>query len=83
VSPNFVLFVLHPFHLIGVACMVWCLKHNRRDYYSVANFIILTLFLFSTEVIPQQFDKAVILITLSLLIRSGMYIYFSIIKKIK
>lgn len=83
VSPNFLIFIFHPFHLIGVAYMIWCVKTNHKDFYSVANFVILTLFLWSTEAMPQQFNQAVIPLALCLLVRSGIYILFTILKKNK
>lgn len=83
VSPNYLLFVLHPFHILGVISMIWCIKKQKKDYYSAANCIVLVLFLFTMESLPQQFNQAVILIALSLLLRSSMYVYFTIIKKIK
>jgi len=63
--------------------MIWCIKKQKKDYYSAANGIVLVLFLFTMESLPQQFNQAVILIALSLLLRSSMYVYFTIIKKIK
>ena len=71
VSPNYLLFVFHPFHLL---CLPFFLPRVRRGLtsrYMIANFVVLTFFIVSIAVIPQRFDLAVLPLALSLLVRSG------------
>lgn len=71
VSPNYLLFVLHPFHLL---CLPWALykvRKRMRSRYMLANFVVLTLFIGLWGIIPQEIPPAVLPLALCLLIRSA------------
>ena len=71
VSPNYVLFVFHPLHLI---CLPWMLRKVRKkkiSRYMQANFAVLTLFILLLAVIPQKINPAVLPLALCLLVRSA------------
>ena len=71
VSPNYLLFVFHPFHLFCLPCMLIKVRKMKRSRYVLANFIVLTLFILLWPVIPQRFPLAVLPLALCLLIRSA------------
>ena len=71
VSPNYLLFVFHPFHLFCLPCMLNKVRKRKRSRYMLANFIVLTLFILLWFVIPQRFPLAVLPLALCLLIRSA------------
>ncbi|WP_018668821.1 DUF4105 domain-containing protein [Bacteroides gallinarum] len=71
VSPNYLLFVFHPFHLFCLPCMLNKVRKRKRSRYMLANFIVLTLFILLWLVIPQRFPLAVLPLALCLLIRSA------------
>lgn len=69
-NPNFVLFTLHPLHLIfAVVCLIPALK-RYSDYYHMANTAILAVFLVMVQFLPQTFNLAFILLTFALFFRS-------------
>ncbi len=70
VSPNYLLFLFHPFHLL---CLPWILhrvKNGKQSRYLLANAVVLTLFILLWAVIPQRFPIAVLPLTICLLLRS-------------
>lgn len=71
VSPNYLLFVFHPFHLFCLPWMLNRVRKRRKSRYMQANFIVLTLFILSWPVIPQQIPLSVLPLALCLLIRSA------------
>ncbi|MEL5893210.1 DUF4105 domain-containing protein [Bacteroides sp. GD17] len=71
VSPNYLLFVFHPFHLLCLPCMLNRVRKRKRSRYMMANFAVLTLFIVLWAVIPQRIDLAVLPLALCLLIRSA------------
>ena len=71
VSPNYLLFVFHPLHLLCLPVMLPWVRKKRTSLYMVANFIVLTFFITLWPVIPQRFDLAILPLALSLLVRSG------------
>ncbi|WP_297328967.1 DUF4105 domain-containing protein [uncultured Bacteroides sp.] len=70
VSPNYLLFVFHPFHLICLPCMINRVRKNKLSRYMLANFAVLILFICLWGVIPQKINLAVLPLALCLLIRS-------------
>jgi hypothetical protein len=69
-SPNFVLFTLHPLHLIfAVVCLIPALK-RYSDYYHLANTAILAVFLVLVQFLPQTFNLAFLFLTFALFFRS-------------
>lgn len=77
VSPNYLLLVFHPLHLL---CLPWMLRRVsqcRRSRYMAANFTVLTLFILLWAVIPQRFDLAVLPLACCLLVRSGSNLVLS------
>lgn len=70
VSPNYLLFVFHPLHLL---CLPWILKKVKklqRSRYMVLNAVILTLFIIFWVLIPQIFPIEVLPLASVLLVRS-------------
>ncbi|MDP4269404.1 MAG: DUF4105 domain-containing protein [Bacteroidota bacterium] len=69
-NPNFVLFTLHPLHLIfAVACLIPALKRHL-GYYHIANAAILAVFLLLVQFLPQTFSLAFLFMTFALFFRS-------------
>ena len=81
VSPNYLLFVFHPFHLFCLPCMLNKVRKRKRSRYMLANFIVLTLFILLWLVIPQRFPLAVLPLALCLLIRSASNLILTYNKK--
>lgn len=81
VSPNYLLFVFHPFHLFCLPCMLNKVRKRKRSRYMLANFIVLTLFILLWLVIPQRFPLAVLPLALCLLIRSANNLILTYNKK--
>jgi len=71
VSPNYLLFVFHPFHLLCLPFILKTVKMKYKSWYHLLNLVVLTLFILLWAVIPQRFDLAVLPLALSLLVRSG------------
>lgn len=81
VSPNYLLFLFHPLHLL---CLPWMIKRVRKKEKSIymwANIIVLTFFILLWEIIPQEFNLAVLPLALSLWIRSASNLYLTYIRK--
>lgn len=71
VSPNYLLFVFHPFHLLCLPCMLRRVRKGLLSRYMLANAIVLTLFTISLPLIPQKIGVAAELLALCLLLRSA------------
>lgn len=71
VSPNYLLFIFHPFHLLCLPCMLNRVRKRKMSRYMLANFIVLALFITLWALIPQRIDLAVLPLALCLLIRSA------------
>lgn len=71
VSPNYLLFVFHPFHLFCLPWMINKVRKGRKSRYMALNCIVLTLFILLWAIIPQRFDFAVLPLALCLLVRSA------------
>ena len=71
VSPNYLLFVFHPLHLLCLPIMLPWVRKKRVSLYMAVNFAVLTFFIALWPVIPQRFDLAVLPLALCLLARSG------------
>jgi hypothetical protein len=70
VSPNYLLFVFHPLHLLFLPAMIHSEIKHRMSRYHIFNIVVLTLFIVLYPVIPQRFDLAVVPLALCLWIRS-------------
>lgn len=81
VSPNYMLFVFHPFHLLCLPCMLNRVRKRKISRYMLANFVILTLFIILWALIPQRIDLAVLPLALCLLIRSASNLILTYKKK--
>ena len=81
VSPNYLLFVFHPLHLLCLPCMLNRVRKRRRSRYMLANSLILTLFILLWLIIPQRFPSAVLPLALCLLIRSASNLILTYDKK--
>lgn len=73
-SPNYLLFVFHPLHLLGLAEVAYKVRRGRISLYLVANLIVLTLFMMFWAAFPQEFPSTVVPLALCLLIRSTAHI---------
>lgn len=71
VSPNYLLFIFHPFHILCLPFILQMVKMKYKSWYHLLNLIVLTLFITLWMVIPQRFDLAVLPLALSLLVRSA------------
>lgn len=81
VSPNYLLFLFHPLHLL---CLPWMIKRVRKKEKSIymwANITVLTFFIPLWGIIPQEFNLAVLPLALSLWIRSASNLYLTYIRK--
>ncbi len=81
VSPNYLLFVFHPLHLLCLPCMLNKVRKKKLSQYMLGNFIVLTLFIGLWAIIPQEFDLAVLPLALCLLIRSASNLILSYKRK--
>ncbi len=70
VSPNYLLFVFHPLHLLCLPCMLNRVRKRRLSRYMMANLVVLTFFIVLWAIIPQRFDFTVLPLALCLLVRS-------------
>ena len=73
-SPNYLLFVFHPLHLLGLAEVIYKVRRGRISLYLVANLIVLTLFMMFWAAFPQEFPSTVVPLALCLWIRSAAHI---------
>lgn len=71
VSPNYLLFVFHPFHLLCLPCMLRRIRKRKLSRYMMGNLIVLTLFITLWAIIPQRIPPTVLPLALCLLIRSA------------
>lgn len=69
-SPNYLLFVFHPFHLLTLPWVMQNARRHQISWYLLANGTVLTLFIVLWNVIPQNFPPTVLPLALCLLIRS-------------
>jgi hypothetical protein len=74
VSPNYMLFVFHPLHLLYLPFMVWRAYKRMKDPYQLANLAVLTLFIVFFCLLPQKINLAVVPLALCLWIRSLNYV---------
>ncbi len=70
VSPNYLLFVFHPLHLLLLPFFLYKEKKRQKSIYHVANSITLTFFILFMAVLPQRIEWAVVPLALCLLVRS-------------
>lgn len=75
VSPNYMLFIMHPFHLLVLPWFIRDEIKYRKSPYHILNAAVLLIFFISYFAIPQQFNSAVLFLALSLLTRSIYYTY--------
>ncbi len=70
VSPNYLLFILHPFHLL---CLPWAIRKARKrklSVYLTANMAVLTLFMIFWAALPQRLPLPMLFVALCLWERS-------------
>lgn len=77
VSPNYMLFVFHPLHLLYLPFMVWKAGKRSKDPYQLANLAVLTLFIVFFYLLPQKINFAVVPLALCLWIRSMNYVFLT------
>ncbi len=71
VSPNYLLWIFHPGHLLFLPYIVHCVRKGKRCGYLTLNLIALTSFILFFPFIPQQIDFAVVPLLFVLLVRSA------------
>lgn len=81
VSPNYLLFLFHPLHLLCLPWMIKRIRKKEKSIYMWANIIVLTFFILLWGIIPQEFNLAVLPLALSLWIRSASNLYLTYIRK--
>lgn len=69
-SPNYLLFVFHPLHLLGLAEVIYKERRGSLSLYMTANLVVLTLFMMLWGVFPQEFPSTVVPLALCLWVRS-------------
>ena len=69
VSPNYLLMLLHPLHLIFLYHIVKRVKKLQRSVYLGANMVVILLFLAFWALIPQKFPIEIVPLALILLVR--------------
>lgn len=81
VSPNYLLFLFHPLHLLCLPWMIERVRKKEKSIYMWANITVLTFFILLWGIIPQEFNLAVLPLALSLWIRSASNLYLTYIRK--
>ena len=69
VSPNYLLLLLHPLHLIFLYHIVKRVRKLQRSVYLGANMVVILLFLAFWVLIPQKFPIEIVPLALILLVR--------------
>ncbi|EJX04028.1 hypothetical protein, membrane [gut metagenome] len=77
VSPNWLLWIFHPFHLLCLPVALLQVKRKRISRYMAINTFVLTLFILLFAAIPQFIPPAVVPLALCLLIRSACNLILS------
>ena len=73
VSGNYNLLALHPLHLLALPYIIHTTRKHTRNYYLIANGVVLTLFILFLRVIPQVFNPVILPLSLTLLIRCAIH----------
>ena len=81
-SPNYLLLVFHPLHLLCLPEVIYKERKGSFSFYQATNFIVLTLFMLFWGVFPQEFPSTVVPLALCLWTRSIAHIIW-IKKRIK
>ena len=81
VDRNYVLFLLHPGHLLFLPYIIYCTRKGKKCWYLTANSLVLTLFIAFFPLIPQEFDGAVVPLALGLLTLSVSHLIINHKKK--
>lgn len=68
-SPNYLLFVFHPLHLLCLPWLVYAARKRRVCLYQVINIAVLTLFMVFWALIPQKIPSEVLPLALCLWVR--------------
>lgn len=71
VSPNYLMFAFHPFHLLLLPFFINKEMKKKKSIYHLINTVVLTLFILLWPIIPQHFNAAILPLVLSLLTRSA------------
>lgn len=75
VSPNYLLLVLHPLHLLALPFVLRRLIKGQLSRYMVLIGVVLIFFIVFMPLIPQKFDAAVVPLALCLLTRSVGHVW--------
>ena len=74
VSPNYLLLVFHPVHLLYLPVLVYRSAKGREDAYHWLNLVVLTIFIVFFGCFPQEFNLAVLPLAASLWFRSASHV---------
>ncbi|KAA6344175.1 hypothetical protein EZS27_008190 [termite gut metagenome] len=77
VSPNYLIVVFHPLHLLCLPFVIRREIKRQRSLYHLLNGIVLTLFIVLWAIIPQRINFAVLPLAVSLLVRSAANLMLS------
>lgn len=69
-SPNYLLAVFHPLHLLCLPWMIYAVRKRRICLYLLLNLAVLTLFIAFWPLIPQKIPLEILPLALCLLMRS-------------
>lgn len=75
VDHNYLLFFMHPLHLIFLPFFIRKEIKRQKSYYHIINTAVLIIFFATIPIIPQQFNYVILFLALSLLTRSLVYTY--------
>ena len=74
VGSNWMLILFHPLALLFIPWTLWIRKKYTKDYFSWINAAVLTFFIISIPLIPQEFNLTILPLALGLLINAASHI---------
>lgn len=77
VSPNYLLLIFNPIHLLVLPWVVKKLKRHQKSYYMRILLAVLMLFIIFLPVIPQKFNAAILPLALCLLVRTINHLFLT------
>ena len=74
VGSNWLVILFNPLALFFIPWTLWRLKKGGKDYFSMANCLILTFFIISFPFIPQEINLTILPLALGLLVNSASHV---------
>ena len=74
VGSNWMLWVLHPLALFFIPWTIFLRKRVKKDYFSWVNVVVLTFFIISFPLIPQEFNLTILPLALGLLANAASHV---------